>query len=214
MTDHPSSLDLEAFAVGEADDAVARHLDACPPCRALVDRVKALPPPARRPLPRDRRWLALAAPLALAACLLLALRQAPATPGTPTFAPPETVEPDTTFKGTMQLAVIRDRDGVQQRVTTGPVHVRPGDRLRLEVALDRPQTIASAVLGDDASWVELMPSAERPAGTHFSERAVKIDAAPTHGTILVGTPEAIARARATRQFGSVMAVRVDGEESR
>ena len=110
----------------------------------------------------------------------------------------------------MQIAVVRDRAGEQARFASG-VRVRPGDRLRVEVALDREQAILGAVLSDDGSYLEVMPLAVRGPGTHFSEKSAKIDGAPTYGTIVIGTPEAVARARATKQLDGVSSLRVEWE---
>jgi hypothetical protein len=174
------------------------------------------------------RWRTMVAttsvlvPLAAAAVLLLLVR-GPAPKGTapPSVEPPVTtspttiatgpsVEPETTFKGTLQVAVIRDRNGEQARFT-GPLRVRAGDRLRLEVALEREQAILGAVMGDDGSYLEIMPAGVRGAGTHFSERSARVDASPTPGVILIGSPEAVAHARETRRFDDVILVRVDPE---
>jgi hypothetical protein len=172
-----------------------------------------------------RRWLmtatSVAVPLAAAAILVLLVRTPSGRETLVPLAPPASVERpsatatsqpsgDITFKGGVQVAVIRERNGQQARFT-GRVGVRPGDRLRVEVALDREQDILAAVMGDDASWLELMPSGLRAPGTHFSERSARIDASPLHGTILVGTPEALVRARATRRFDDVTAIRVEWE---
>lgn len=119
-------------------------------------------------------------------------------------------EPDTQFKGGMQVAVVRDRAGSQARFSS-TVRVRPGDRLRVEVALDHEQAILGAVLADDGSYLELMPQAVRGPGTHFSERSAKIDAAGARGTILIGSPEAVARARETRNLEGVTTLRVELE---
>ncbi len=127
-------------------------------------------------------------------------------------------DPDTTFKGGPQIAVVRERAGRQERFVS-VVPVRPGDRLRVEVALDREQAILGAVLADDGSYLELMPQGVRGAGTHFSEKSAKIDASPTRGTILIGTPEAVARARDSvkrephqqLQIEGVATIRVDVE---
>jgi hypothetical protein len=119
-------------------------------------------------------------------------------------------EPDTQFKGGMQVAVVRERGGAQTRFSS-TVRVRPGDRLRVEVALDHEQAILGAVLADDGSYLELMPEAVRGPGTHFSERSAKIDATPTRGTIIIGSPEAVARARQTKSFDGVTTLRVDPE---
>lgn len=172
-----------------------------------------------------RRWLmkasTVAIPLAAAAALVLIL-QTPATkdalvaPSSVSAAPrpmtsePAASDPETTFKGAIYVAVIRERAGHQARFT-GAVSVKPGDRLRVEVALDREQVILAAVMGDDASWLELMTEGPRRPGTHFSESSARVDASPMRGTILVGAPEAVARARATKRFEDVAAIRVEWE---
>lgn len=166
---------------------------------------------------RRRLWViatSVITPLAAAAAILLLTRSAPLAgvgvdpvgpaPSTGSAAPareerlligeqPPRRDPDTTFKGGAQIAVIRER-GSQQERFVGVVRVRPGDRLRVEVALDREQAILGGVLADDGSYLELMPQGVRGAGTHFSERSAKIDASPTRGTILIGAPDAVARA--------------------
>ncbi len=236
---HPNSLSLEAFACGEQRDTVADHLRECGVCTAFVERLRgalsagpsraraeaAVAKVAARTTPRPaenaarRRWFAtasvLAVPLAAAAVLLLLVR----TPGTretsPTILPPTVVapsdpSPETTFKGGVQVAVVRERGGQQARFT-GKVTVRPGDRLRVEVALDREQAILAALMGDDASWLELMSGETRRPGTHFSDRSARVDASPMNATLLVGTPEAVARARTMRLPEGVTAIRVEWE---
>ena len=162
----------------------------------------------------------IAVPLAVAAALLLFLKS-PGSPGLlpgPSSAPQPTSEPttaqttapDTTFKGGIQVAVIRERAGEQVRFT-GTVRVRPGDRLRVEVALDREQAILAAVLGDDASWLELMSEGVRQPGTHFSEKAARVDASPLRGTILVGSPDVVAQARQRLDATKVATIRVEWE---
>jgi hypothetical protein len=224
----------EASETAHADDARhARHaLHSLP--------VPAPAPPARHRSaePKRRLWAvttSVLAPLAAAAAILLLLRStrtpAPAAsasgvPEAPTatamkllIAPfpgagePSASEPDTQFKGSMAIAIVRERGGNQTRFSSSArtVRVRPGDRIRVEVALDREQAILGAVLADDGSYVELMPQGVRGPGTHFSEKSAKIDAAPTRGTILIGSPEAVAHARATKQLDGVATLRVESE---
>jgi hypothetical protein len=261
---HPSSLDLEAFVVGEAlPEGFGEHLGACAECSAFVDGLRGMVERApsrsakeadaaiarallREPAGSDvkqastsargerkrKAWLwgsSVLAPLAAAAALFL-FSSSPAhapthgDPGPSAPAPvrtdrilmgtiPGAAEPDTQFKGGMQVAVVRDRAGQQTRFS-GPIAVKPGDRLRVEVALDHEQAILAGVLADDGSYLEIMPAAVRGPGTHFSERSAKIDAnggRPTRGTILIGSPEAVARARATKQLDGVVTVRVESE---
>ena len=266
---HPSSLDLEAFAVGEPlPSAFTGHVEACGECAEIVGRLHALVAtgpsaadaedavsravaramvepsslPANDVTPlrqvsgqgkheQKRLWVlatSVITPLAAAAAILLLARAGPLSTGTPT--PPTTVsrilmapfpgapaverererEPETQFKGGPQVAVIRERGGQQARFS-GAVRVRPGDRVRVEVALDREQAILGAVLGDDGTYLELMPESLRGPGTHFSEKSAKFDDAPTRGTILIGTRDAVARARATHLLDGVTTVRIEWE---
>lgn len=256
---HPSSLDLEAFACGEPDERVERHVVECAACRDFVARARsalsawaaharadeqgalaaragegALPADRRGSSARRvarRRWIAaastLAAPLAAAAALVFLVRSPAApvrglTPKAPDLlasaeATRASTSPtaETTFKGGVQAAIIRDRAGAQERLVED-VRVEPGDRLRVEIGLDHEQVITAALLGDDGSWLELLPGTSLGPGTHFSERAARVDASPMSGTLLVGAPDAVARARASRATGGaaldgVTAIRIRWE---
>lgn len=189
---HPSSLDLEAFACGDDVPGIAAHVDACEACHGFVDRLRGLPVPAAPVAEGHKRGIplraaAFALPLAAAAALVLLLRDPSArdAAGPIAAAPASTEEPSTSFKGVRQVAVIRERDGEQRRFT-GKVPVREGDRLRVEVALDREEAILAAVVSDDGSTLELMPAAVRPPGTHYSERSARVEGPPMGGKIVVG----------------------------
>jgi hypothetical protein len=221
---HPNSLDLEAFACGDAIAAVSAHVDACDACRAFVDKLRALPVPtielratAVSSILQRRNLTALALPLAAAAILVLAFRQKKPDDVTPAAPAPTTTvaaeEPPTSFKGVRQVAVIRERGGEQKRFT-GRVPVKEGDRLRVEVAIDREQTIVAGVLAEDGSYLELMPATVRPIGTHYSEKSARVSAPPSNGTILVGTEEQVARAKQHLPTTDVDEVRVEWEPSR
>lgn len=120
-------------------------------------------------------------------------------------------DPETSFKGGVQIAAIRERDGDQGRFTSR-VGVREGDRLRIEVALDRSGIILAGVLAEDGSFLPLLESAVRPPGTHFSDHAARFDHVPTHGWIIVGSEDAIARARwARKPVVGVTSMRVEWE---
>ncbi|CAN5725753.1 hypothetical protein BH11MYX4_BH11MYX4_19020 [soil metagenome] len=215
----------------EADALIARALAGALPVTSLAEvrEARASAPRASETKPRagkGRLWLlttSVITPLAAAAAVVLLARSGgvkppPAPEGSATAAPsaPDRIqmaplpEPDTTFKGGRQIAVVRERHGEQARFASA-VAVRPGDRLRVEVALDREQAILGAVLSDDGSYLELMPLAVRGPGTHFSEKSAKIDGTPTYGTIIIGSPEAVARARATHQLDGVSSLRVEWE---
>jgi hypothetical protein len=175
------------------------------------------------PIRSRRATLGLAiAPFAAAAAVLLwmgtkdplpvatAIAPTPVTASAPptALAMNQQPDPETTFKGGMQLAVVRERGGAQDRFT-GAVRVRPGDRLRIEVALDRSETILGAVMGEDGSYVEIMPAGERAAGTHFSEKSTRVDEHPLRGTILVGSPEAVRLARTSHQTSGLRSIAIE-----
>jgi hypothetical protein len=153
-------------------------------------------------------------PLLAAAAILVVLTRTPevvpAERPAPVVVNEPAPDPETAFKGGPQIAVIRERGGEQKRFTT-KVSVRPGDRLRVEVALDRSETILAAVIGEDGSYLEVMRGETRGRGTHLSERSARIDASETRGSIVVGTPDAVARARATKKMDGVSVIRVDWE---
>ncbi len=228
---HPNALDLEALALGESPGggATATHVAACDACRDYVERVRgaAEAPRAKAPearvaeltkrsgaAPSVRMLLPVAVPFALAAGVLLWLTRPgpPAGPDQPLALArdPEPVEPDTRFKGGLTVAVVRERGPEQTRFTSS-VSVRSGDRLRLEVALDRTDAILAAVLGDDGSFLELMTEGVRDAGMHLSERSARVDDAPTRGVIVVGRPEDVRRARATRDTRGLVTFPIEVE---
>jgi hypothetical protein len=233
---HPNSLDLEAFACGEEAPAIAGHLAGCADCTGFVERLrgsfsagpsraqvaKQVEAAARLARPAHeaarRRWFltasTVAVPLAAAAALLLFVGRPESRELAPTVAPasvaPTERSAETTFKGGIQAAVVRERAGQQTRFTNR-VSVKPGDRLRVEVALDREQAILVAVMGDDASWLELMHEGVRTPGTHFSDRSARIDATPLSGTILVGSPEDVTRARNARRTDGLTSIRIEWE---
>ena len=267
---HPSSLALEAFAVGEPlPSDFAGHVEGCAECAEFLGELRALvatgpsateaedavsravaratlepsgvtevandnaPARGEREGKKRKLWFlatSVITPLAAAAAIVLLARSPrpePLSGSTSNGSPATTVsriqmapfpsapasptsEPETQFKGGPQVAVVRERGGQQARFS-GAVRVRPGDRIRVEVALDREQAILGAVLGEDGTYLELMPDAVRGPGTHFSEKSAKFDAAPTRGTILIGTPEAVARARATHQLDGIATIRVEWE---
>jgi hypothetical protein len=227
---HPSAFELEAFAVGEESASVVAHVGECEACKAFVAKARGLTPrfamdavlgEAERVEKRRRFTLLVSAgaPLLAAAAAVVLLLRAPHADPTATTAPEAAAttpvaiaqnDPDTTFKGGLQLAVVRERTGAQDRFVTA-VRVRPGDRLRIEVALDRSQAILAGVMGDDGSWVELMPEAVRPAGTHFSEKSVRIDDHRANGTILVGAPDDVRRARESKRLDGVRALPIAWE---
>jgi len=265
---HPNTIDLEAFACGDAIDGIDAHLAECEACSHFVAKAKTLTKstddaaddllaraiasvevekpelvdlPANdhdvKPVastPKRSFWFVASAvitPLAAAAAILLLTRSTPlpqpevpltkpsapvtaaateTSPGPLAMATASADDPGTSFKGSVQIAVVRERAGAQSRVL-GDVEVRSGDRLRVEVALDREQAILGAVIADDGSYLEIMPARVRGRGTHYSEKSARIDEHPTGGMIVIGTPEAVAKARATMKFDGVVTMRVQPE---
>jgi hypothetical protein len=219
---HPNSLDLEAFACGDEIAGVGGHVDACDACRSFIERVRGLPVPklelpSATVLPFRRNLAAIALPLAAAAVLFLVFRDKKPAEIAPSAVPTVSTvlmdEPSTSFKGVRQVAVIRERGGEQKRFT-GRVPVKEGDRLRVEVAIDREQTIVAGVLSEDGSYLELMPKGVRPTGTHYSEKSARVSAPPSNGTILVGTEEQVTRAKQHLPTSDVDEVRVEWEIAR
>lgn len=170
------------------------------------------------------------APIAAAAAVVLWLRtpegvehtHTMTNPATSTAAPdppttahsPEDTVPtgpsEMTFKGGVQLSVVRRRGESQTRMA-GEARIRPGDQLRLEVSIDRESEFGAIIIGDDGSSMELMPTKKRGVGTHLSERSARIDADPLSGTIVVGPKDALERARAKGDFGGAATVRLNWE---
>lgn len=228
---HPNAIRLEAVAAGDADAEVDAHLETCAECK---DYVTSLAAEARAASTDGDTFLAkltardakteepggapqastagakvyrlawIAAPLAIAAVLFLILRPAGTRPIDPAGS---SGDPATRFKGGIQVAIVLDREGDQRRVVN-EVRVRPGDRIRAEVAVDSAQPLLAGMLGNDGTWVLLLAPTTLEAGTHFSERAARFDEAPTEGHVLVGHPDAVERARKTRRFDDVRAIPV------
>jgi hypothetical protein len=160
----------------------------------------------------------VAAPLLAAALVLLLVRARPGDGGGagPSVAARAGEGPSTgpaaesRFKGGLVVAVVRERGGRQERLA-GPFQVRAGDRVRVEVSTDRDGPLAAGLLTDEGEWVTLLAPVALEAGTHYSELAARFDESPTRATLLVGDPEDVARARASRDFARVLAWRVTSE---
>jgi hypothetical protein len=223
---HPPAFKLDALAAGDADAGSAAHVAACEACAAYVtklaadaERFRAGSDPAtfeRGVLARAGRrgsslrfakvgWLAAPA-LAAAAAIVLSVRGS----GPTSVVAPIGVASSgagTHFKGGLSVVAIRERGGTQERLS-GPFEVARFDRVRIEIAIDRDEPITAGLLSNDGSWALLLAPAELAAGTHLSELAARFDDAPTDALLLVGAPDDVARARATRRFEGVVAWRV------
>ncbi len=146
-------------------------------------------------------------PLALVAAAFFVLRPS-GTPGPDGF-PTASTEATMRLKGPPVLAVVRERQGNQERFTSA-IAVAPDDRLRLELTVDREGMYEAGLLGEDGSWLMLLSPTMLTPGAHFSEKAAHLDDTPTPGWLLAGPPEDVARARATRDFSglAILAVKV------
>ncbi len=228
MDEHMPSYRLEAVVAGDSDPEATGHLAECAACREYVaalerelaayrqdgaDR-KSLDAALADPLSRGAKVLRLAPyfgpPLLVAAGLIFYLGRLPkvAAPSgpDPTHSPTAgPIGPDTRFKGAAQVFVIVERAGRQQRVT-GELGVVPGDQIRVEVSLAEPTPVAAGVLTSTGEYVPLLLAAELDAGTHFSERAATFDAERSRGWIIVGHPDAVAKARQDRVPTGVTAI--------
>jgi hypothetical protein len=111
------------------------------------------------------------------------------------------------FKGGMQTAIIVEHGGVQSR-ETGALTLEPGDRIRLEIALDHDARIAAGVLAEDGEWAWLQAPALFTGGTHYSEHSITFDHDVASGWVLVGTEDAVERARKSRNLHEVTAIRI------
>jgi hypothetical protein len=235
---HPAAYRLDAVAAGDADAGVTAHLATCDVCTGHVEKLRGAAARFRAShdanafvaraqagaragerAPWAMRAGMVAAPLLAAALVLLVVRARPGDGGAggvstgPSAGASTGPAVESRFKGGLVVAVVRERDGRQERLA-GPFQVRAGDRVRVEVSTDHAAPLAAGLLTDDGEWVTLLAPAALEAGTHYSEQAARFDESPTHATLLVGDPEDVGRARASRDFTTLLAWRVTSEEAR
>ena len=222
MSDHPPSYLLEQLAAGEHDEETARHVAQCDACRAYVERLREAAAEFAKHEPTADEFAnqvaaktrststsirvvggALAL-VAAAALIFFILRPAsePAGPLAMNSAVETSAPAPVRFKGAPQLAVIRLREGGQERLSA-EAGVRPWDRLRVEVSVDALGQIEVGVLSEQNEWVTLLPATMLEPGTHLTPQAVRFDGAPSAGWIIAGPPEAVAQARKTKIFEGV-----------
>lgn len=188
---HPSFLALDRAALAASPGpALADHLAACPTCRDHVTRVRdgvgadlpgwlgQLAAPTPGPRARSWRWLGGGLALAAATAIVLVVVRAPGSE-VPAF---------TARKGAPSVAVHILRDG-QVSLWDGRAPVRPGDRLRLEIAADGMHQIgvfATTGAGDAVVHRPLYQAA-LPAqpGPALLPTAWQVDAAPGPETFVV-----------------------------
>jgi len=234
MSDHPPSYLLEELAAGVADESTKRHVDRCDACAAYVERLRegaaefadqgptafefADQVAARTGAPGRGMWVggAALALVAAAAATFFLVRPADEPMGPVAMAPSATEtagSPSTRFKGAPQLAVIRQRDGGQERLSA-EAGVRAWDGFRVEVSVDAPTMLEVGVLSDDRTWVTLLPAKMLSPGTHLTPQALRFDNEPGDAWIIAGPPEAVERARKSRSFEGVRVLPLHVETER
>lgn len=169
---HPSFLELDRLALGEASATTRSHVEACPRCSAHVARVDmpvALPAwvaevdTPRRPW--RLRWLGgfvAAGAAAAAAVAILAPADRPAY---------------VAAKGMPSVAVYVLRDG-HTALWNGSDALHPGDRIRLKVAPEGYRWVAVSAFAPDGTQRLLHAAALDPAGDYLLPESFRLDAAP------------------------------------
>lgn len=199
-----------AFAADEETSAaafLAQLRGREPRAAESVPRVAAAEPTKARAKMGTNLRLAkvawIAAPMLAAAAAFFVVRPVPS----PVEPLPMESTARTRFKGDLQLTIVRDREGYQQRLSS-EVRVKPRDRIRVEIGVSDERLIVVGMFGKDGTWVPLLLPAVLEAGTHISERAAQFDDSPTEGWILAGHPDAVERAKTTRMFDEIVAIPV------
>lgn len=151
MSAHPSAFELDALAVGAADETATAHVRECSHCQAHLVRVQQpLPMPAwavqLAHAPSPRKWLRWPTALGLAsiaaASVLLVARPRPLDPGE---------------KGSPSIALYVKRGGAVS-LWDGRAPLHPGDAIELKVAAQGYARVAVASV-EGASFVELYQGA-------------------------------------------------------
>ena len=230
MTEHPSAYQLEAHAVGETNDSVSDHLKTCEVCQVYVSELNEArsamlnerPPAMFLAQPeiaaalseadskvpffrRINRWLL--APIAITACAIFFLMQAPVQD--------RTSEEDTLLmKGhTAQLEVLRMRSG-ETTSHSGKLSLKKGDRIRIRVRLAAPRMLSVGILTAEKSWTEIAPVRLYERGVHWVHtEAFETDDSPQSGRILAGTPQAIQDLRSGQQDVDILQVIMSSEKT-
>jgi hypothetical protein len=223
---HPPASELDAMAAGdeESSSSFAEHVAACEGCSRYVNELRASASAfrakggatafvARARAGGERRvraarrsqtaWIVTPVVAAAAVALLVRGRPQVTTQQPAVESKPLVVSPEVHFKGGLSVVVVREREGAQERLV-GPFRVRAGDRIRVEISTDKQEALTAGLLSDRGLWTPLLAPATLAPGTHYSELAARFDAAPTAATLLVGSPDALERARQTHDFTGLL----------
>jgi hypothetical protein len=125
----------------------------------------------------------------------------------PAEGPPNASAGADRLKGTFQVMIIRERAGAQLQLTGG-VDLQPKDRIRLQITSEGREAIAAGVLSESGEFYALVAPEVLPAGTHFSQDAMRFDDAAFRGWVVWGSPDKIAALRRTRDVQSVQSVAI------
>ena len=97
-------------------------------------------------------------------------------------------------KGGGGPALIVRRDS-SQFIARGIVTVHPGDELRLRFELTQPGLVEAGILMPGGDWAPFF-SGHFAAGQHTPPATLRVDDQPSTGTLMLGAPAEVSRARA------------------
>jgi hypothetical protein len=89
--------------------------------------------------------------------------------------------------------IVRRADA--QFLAHGVAAIQPGDELRLRFELQTPGDIEAGILMASGEWVPFV-SGHFAAGQHTPAATLRVDDEPSSGTLMLGAPNEVARARA------------------
>lgn len=239
MTERHSTLaEIEAVHVGATLPPVDAHLSRCGGCRARVEEFDAARDAflAARPAEtfvrrlRDRvekqsvssRWtgarlrtlqLGSVAAATFVFYLVVGTSGGPAIDsrleldGKATMTLSQEDTSDWVVKGADGPALIVRR-GEKQAFERGPVTIIPEDELRLHFELTEPGLIKAGIMTDSGEWVELVEG-EFGVGQHTPEATLRVDDQPSSGTLLLGSPAEVDKARAGDTNARVQRLRLE-----
>jgi hypothetical protein len=223
---HPTTFGLEAHHAGEGSAATAQHLLVCSSCAEYVRgldeaaaefRGRTNPEQFVRDIRRrtatsrfvgHRSPLTFLVPLAgalgvVAVCFAV-LRS---SPGLTAHVADELRPRGGDGRAAVTVILRHARDGHQSR-HSAEVVARPGDRLRVEVAVAQATELEAVILDDDGGRTSLGPRRAFPAGTHLLEPTFTFDSRPFAARILVGPPDGVAHTLAGQADDRVRSVAV------
>ena len=161
--------------------------------------------------PRLRVWVPVLAACAVA--LFVYTNRGPVGPAL-TTSPNELSGDALRMKGrSIQVAVIRNRKGVQSR-HTNHVTVHPGDALRVQVTVQKKQDLTIGIVDKTGGWLPLQTGHRFDPGIHFVHQdAIQIDSRITRGRVIAGPPRAVETARTRGRSDGLTRLVIDGQAS-